>query len=167
VTEENTPSTANQGFDTDIELRRRNRATVEEYLRVTEGQPRLNRHRLFTEDARGGLWTTDTGEPAAVTGKENLGCMAAWSLDMFPDWRWTNIQIFETQDPNHFWVECDGEGQILFPDYAPGYYENHFIHSFRLDDGKITEVREFMNPCQQMRALGIEVPLVKRAGIPS
>ncbi|WP_331769086.1 phenazine biosynthesis protein (plasmid) [Embleya sp. NBC_00888] len=167
MTEENTPDSANQGFGSDTELRRRNRATVEEYLRVTEGTPRLDRHRLFSEDARGGLWTTDTGQPAAVTGKENLGRMAAWSLEMFPDWRWTNIQIFETQDPNHFWVECDGEGQILFPDYPPGYYENHFIHSFRLDNGKITEVREFMNPCQQMRALGIEVPLVKRAGIPS
>ncbi|MFI2651419.1 PhzA/PhzB family protein [Micromonospora fulviviridis] len=155
-----------RGFDADQALRQRNRAVVEEYLRVTEGPPRLQRHRLFAEDARGGLWTTDTGEPAAVQGREKLAEMAAWSLDCFPDWKWFNIQVFETQDPNHFWVECDGEGQILFPDYAPGFYRNHFIHSFKLADGQITEIREFMNPCEQMRALGIEVPVVKRGGIP-
>lgn len=156
-----------QGFDQLAELRRLNRATVEEYLRVTEGEARLQRHLLCTDDARGGLWTTDTGEPIAVSGQENIYRMAAWSLTCFPDWRWSNIEIFETQDPNWFWVECDGEGQIIFPDYEPGYYKNHFIHSFRLNNGKIKEIREFMNPCQQMRALGIEVPLVKRGGIPS
>lgn len=146
--------------------RRRNRETVATYLRMTEGEARLRRHELFTDDAIGGLWTTDTGEPAAVSGKEKLGEMAAWSLRCFPDWRWTNVHIYETQDPDHFWVECDGEGKILFPDYEPGHYVNHFIHSFHLRDGKITEIREFMNPCAQMRALGIDVPVVRRGGIP-
>jgi phenazine biosynthesis protein len=153
-------------FAAAADLRRRNRETVAKYLRMTEGEARLQRHELFTEDAIGGLWTTDTGEPAAVRGRDKLGEMAAWSLKCFPDWRWTNVQIFETQDPNHFWVECDGEGQILFPDYQPGHYVNHFIHSFQLDDGRITAIREFMNPCEQMRALGIEVPVVRRGGIP-
>ena len=158
-------STGNSFVD-DAELRRSNRAVVEEYLRVTEGPPRLERHRLYAEDAHGGLWTTDTGRPAAVCGREKLAEMAAWSLECFPDWKWSNIEVFETQDPNHFWVECDGEGQILFPDYPPGIYRNHFIHSFKLRDGKIIELREFMNPCEQMRALGIEVPLITRGGIP-
>jgi len=158
-------STGNSFVD-DAELRRSNRAVVEEYLRVTEGPPRLKRHRLYAEDAHGGLWTTDTGKPAAVRGREKLAEMAAWSLDCFPDWKWSNVQVFETQDPNHFWVECDGEGQILFPDYPPGIYRNHFIHSFKLRDGEIIELREFMNPCEQMRALGIEVPLITRGGIP-
>jgi len=154
------------GFDTNMDLRRRNRETVEEYLRATEGEARLERHNLCTEDARGGLWTNDTGAPIAVSGKNNLYRMAAWSLECFPDWRWHNVKIFETQDPNHFWVECDGEGKILFPDYAPGHYKNHFIHSFRLNNGKITEVREFMNPCEQMRALGIPIPQITRGGFP-
>ncbi|WP_305852033.1 PhzA/PhzB family protein [Saccharopolyspora sp. ASAGF58] len=156
-------------FGNEAELRRRNRATVEEYLRVTEGESRLQRHHLFTDDGteRGGLWTTDTGEPVFATGKDNLYSMAAWSLECFPDWKWINVEIYETQDPNRFWVECDGEGKILFPDYSPGHYKNHFIHSFLLENGKIKEIREFMNPCQQMRALGIEVPVIKRGGIPA
>lgn len=101
--------------DSDSELRRTNRATVERYLDMTEGPARLQRHHLFTEDARGGLWTTDTGQPAAVTGRENLYLMAAWSLECFPDWRWTNVEIYETQDPNRMWVECDEEDRSSSP----------------------------------------------------
>ncbi|MCR7692965.1 phenazine biosynthesis protein, partial [Pseudomonas aeruginosa] len=66
-----------------------------------------------------------------------------------------------------FWVECDGHGKILFPGYPEGYYENHFLHSFELDDGKIKRNREFMNVFQQLRALSIPVPQIKREGIPT
>ncbi len=27
------------------------------------------------------------------------------------------MRIFETEDPNHFWVECDGRGKALVPGY--------------------------------------------------
>ncbi len=148
------------------ELRRKNRATVEQYMH-TKGEARLRRHELFTEDGIGGLWTTDTGKPIAINGKDKLAEHAVWSLKCFPDWEWYNIKIFETDDPNHFWVECDGHGKILFPGYPEGFYENHFLHSFELDDGKIKRNREFMNGFQQLRALGIPVPQIKREGIPT
>ncbi len=64
---------------------------------------------------------------------DKLAEHAVWSLKCFPDWEWYNIKVFETDDPNHFWVECDGHGKILFPGYPEGYYENHFLHSFELD----------------------------------
>ncbi|MCH0840547.1 phenazine biosynthesis protein, partial [Pseudomonas aeruginosa] len=99
----------------------------------------------------GGLWTTDTGSPIVIRGKDKLAEHAVWSLKCFPDWEWYNIKVFETDDPNHFWVECDGHGKILFPGYPEGYYENHFLHSFELDDGKIKRNREFMNVFQQLR----------------
>ncbi len=100
----------------------------------------------------GGLWTTDTGSPIVIRGKDKLAEHAVWSLKCFPDWEWYNINIFGTDDPNHFWVECDGHGKILFPGYPEGYYENHFLHSFELEDGKIKRNREFMNVFQQLRA---------------
>ncbi|MFF7450304.1 MULTISPECIES: PhzA/PhzB family protein [unclassified Streptomyces] len=155
-----------QEFTDDAELRRINRATVEKYM-AARGQARLERHLLFTEDGRGGLWTTDTGEPISINGRDRLGEHAVWSLKTFPDWEWYNVEIFETQDPNRFWVECDGRGKILFADYPEGYYQNHFLHSFELENGKITLQREFMNPFEQLRALGIPVPEIKRAGIPT
>jgi ketosteroid isomerase-like protein len=156
----------NNGFTDEAELRRINRATVETYM-ASRGQARLERHQLFTEDGVGGLWTTDTGAPIAINGRDRLGEHAVWSLKTFPDWEWYNVRVFETQDPNFFWVECDGRGKIRFADYPEGYYENHFLHSFELENGKIKRQREFMNPFEQLRALGIPVPEIKRAGIPT
>ncbi len=151
---------------TEDELRRDNRAIVEDYM-SRRGERRLDRYTLFTVDGAGGLWTNDTGEPIVCRGHESLRAHGEWSLQCFPDWAWTNVEIFSTQDPNRFWVECDGEGKILFPGYAPGYYKNHFLHSFEFENGKIKLQREFMNPFEQLRALGIEVPAVRRDGIPT
>ncbi|TXL89593.1 phenazine biosynthesis protein [Streptomyces sp. NBC_01725] len=150
----------------DTQVREHNRAVVARYMN-TRGQDRLERHLLFTEDGTGGLWTTETGEPIVISGRDTLGEHAVWSLKCFPDWKWINVEIFDTQDPDRFWVECDGEGQILFPGYPDGHYRNHFLHSFLFENGKIKQQREFMNPCQQFRALGIEVPAVRREGIPT
>jgi phenazine biosynthesis protein len=150
----------------DQQVRARNRAIVDAYMNC-RGQDRLTRHLLFTADGCGGLWTTDGGEPIVIRGRDRLGEHAVWSLRCFPDWAWINVEIFDTQDPNRFWVECDGQGKIRFPGYAAGYYRNHFLHSFLFRDGKIELQREFMNPCQQFRALGIAVPEIRREGIPT
>ncbi|MFL4273089.1 phenazine biosynthesis protein PhzA, partial [Pseudomonas aeruginosa] len=53
------------------------------------------------------------------------------------------------------------------PGYPQGYCENHYIHSFELENGRIKRNREFMNPMQKLRALGIPVPQIKRDGIPT
>ncbi|MEU6408051.1 PhzA/PhzB family protein [Microbispora sp. NPDC046933] len=159
-------TTQPEGFDTDADLRRRNREVVADYM-SRKGENRLTRYLLFTQDGSAGLYTTDTGAPVVSQGHEKLKAHGEWSLRMFPDWEWTNVEIFDTQDPNRFWVECDGEGQILYPDYPPGHYRNHFIHSFLFENGKIKLQREFMNPFQQLRALGIEVPKINRGGIPT
>lgn len=153
-------------FDNDAELRSKNRAVVEDYL-SRYGENRLTRYLLFTADGSAGLYTADTTEPVVSKGHEKLKAHGEWSLRMFPDWVWYNIEIFETQDPNRFWAECDGRGKILYPAYPPGYYENHFLHSFLLDDGKIVQQREFMNPFNQLRALGIDIPKINRGGIPT
>ncbi|MDF3320020.1 PhzA/PhzB family protein [Rhodococcus sp. C3V] len=146
--------------------RSRNRSVVDRYMN-TRGTDRLKRHELFTQDGEGGLWTTETGEPIMIKGRDRLADHAVWSLERFPDWSWFNVEIFDTQDPDRFWVECDGAGIIRFAGYPEGRYENHFIHFFRFVDGKISQQREFMNPCQQFRALGIAVPNVIREGIPT
>jgi hypothetical protein len=150
----------------DDEVRQHNRAIVETYL-ATRGEDRLRRHLLFTEDGVGGLWTNDTGQPIVISGRDRLGEHGIWSLQCFPDWAWTNVEIFDTQDPNRFWAECDGEGKIVFPGYPVGHYRNHFLHAFLFENGKIKQQREFMNPIEQYRALGIAVPTIRRAGIPT
>ncbi|MBG6320441.1 phenazine biosynthesis protein PhzA, partial [Pseudomonas aeruginosa] len=47
-----------KGFTDNLELRRRNRATVEHYMRM-KGAERLQRHSLFVEDGCAGNWTTE------------------------------------------------------------------------------------------------------------
>ncbi|AYA39301.1 phenazine biosynthesis protein [Xenorhabdus nematophila] len=149
------------------QLREKNRKIVEKYLKFTKGEARLERHKLFAENAESGLWTTETGEPIIIRGIENLARHAHWSLQCFPDWEWYNINIFTTDNPDHIWVECDGHGIIRFSGYPERYYENHFIHSFELCDGFIIRNREFMNPVNQLKALDIIVPKINRQGIPT
>jgi phenazine biosynthesis protein len=141
-----------------------NRAIIEQYLN-TSGEDRLVLHQLFTEDGTGGVWTTGSGEPIIIRGRAHLAEHDAWALRCLPEWTWANAQIFETQDPDWFWVEVDGEGTMVFPGYPAGHYTNHFLISFQFRDGKIHRMREFMNPCQQFRALGIAVPQINRAGL--
>ena len=151
---------------TDSRVSVHNRAVVEQYM-ACAGPARLHRHELFAENGEGGLWTTDTGEPVVTRGRDRLGEHAIWSLKCFPDWKWYNVRIFETDDPNFFWVECDGEGTIRFEGYPDGHYSNHFLHSFEFEHGLITRQREFMNPVQQYKALGIPIAKILRAGIPT
>ncbi|MBK1802098.1 PhzA/PhzB family protein [Pseudomonas aeruginosa] len=60
------------------------------------------------------------------------------------------------------WTTESGEPLVF-----QGYCENHYIHSFELENGRIKRNREFMNPIQKLRALGIAVPQIKRDGIPT
>jgi hypothetical protein len=156
----------NNEFSDEAGIRRNNRAVIEDYM-SRKGETRKTRYLLFTQNGSAGLWTSDTGHPIESSGHQQLKAHGEWSLKMFPDWEWINVTIYDTQDPNHFWVECDGEGQILYPNYPPGQYKNHFIHSFKFENGLIKQNREFMNPFQQLRALGIEVPKINRGSIPS
>ena len=105
-------------FNTDIELRVKNLETVKKYMAMTGS--RLNRHKLFTDNCTSGLSYSETGGPMYVNGIENVAKMDEWNTRCFPDWSWENVNIYQTQDPNYFWVECEGSGEarfgnILFP----------------------------------------------------
>lgn len=147
------------------ELRAHNHETVADYL-SRRGNDRLTRHELFAADGVSGLWTADTPEPVRTVGRDQIAKHAKWSLSCFPDWEWYNIDIFDTQDPEQFWAECDGRGIIRFESYPEGHYQNHFLHSFKFRGTELVLQREFMNPFRQLEALGIPVPKVERKGIP-
>lgn len=148
------------------DLRDRNRRAVEQYM-VTGPEARLSRYSLYTEDGTASLFYTDIGRPILVRGRDNLKRHGELSLEVLPDWEWSGVHLYETQDPAVIWVECDGEGTIRFPGYPEGRYSNHFIHGFTLRDGRIASSREYTNPIEHMRALGIETPNIQRDWIPS
>ncbi|MFD7657532.1 PhzA/PhzB family protein [Actinosynnema sp. NPDC059797] len=151
---------------TEEDLRARNGAAVERYLRTGLAE-RLERHLLYTDDGSAALWFTDVGRPIVVQGREDLRRHGELSVRVLPDWSWSDVSVIETLDPNVIWVECRGAGAIRFPGYPEGRYENHFLLCFDLVDGLIARSREISNPVEQMRALGIEVPRIERGWIPA
>ncbi|RWI57097.1 MAG: phenazine biosynthesis protein [Mesorhizobium sp.] len=115
------------------DLRARNRSVVEDYMK-REGAERLTRYMLYTEDGTGGLHTGLDGEPQLATGRTALKEWCERVGKIFPDWKFTNIAIFDTQDPNQFRVECDGKENMKHPNIENGYYRNHFVHSFYIEN---------------------------------
>ncbi|CAN3981623.1 PhzA/PhzB family protein [Kitasatospora purpeofusca] len=158
--------TSPQIFTDHHDLRARNRRAVEQYLE-TGPEARLRRYTLYTEDGTAALFYTDIGRPIVVTGREKLKRHNELSLEVLPDWRWFDVHVYETQDPGQVMVECDGEGTIRFPGYPEGHYRNHFIHGFTLRDGLIAASREYTNPIEHMKSLGIETPHIRRDWIPT
>lgn len=160
------PDTAAPVFADHHDLRDRNRRAVEQYM-LTGAEARLRRYTLYTEDGSASLFYTDMGRPIVVRGREKLKRHGELSMQVLPDWQWSDVHIYQTQDPSVIWVECEGEGTILFPGYPQGRYRNHFIHGFTLSDGRIVASREYTNPIEHMRALSIETPHIERDWIPS
>ncbi|GAA2346971.1 phenazine biosynthesis protein [Streptomyces kunmingensis] len=158
--------TSPSAFTDHHDLRARNRRAVEQYL-ATSVEERLERYTLYTEDGTAALFYTDIGRPIVVAGREKLRHHGELALEVLPDWQWSDVHLYETQDPTVIWVECEGEGTIRFPGYPEGRYRNHFILGFTLSDGRIAASREYTNPIEHMKALGIGTPHIQRDWIPS
>lgn len=144
-----------------------NRRVVETYLRSGSGPDLLRRHELFREDGVSGLWTSDDGRPVFATGRSAIARYDEWSARHFPDWRWTNVRIWTTDDPDRLWAEADGEGTLRLPGHGLVDYRNHFLYSFEMRDGLIAREREFTNPIVEMRALGMDTPRIDLGDFPA
>ena len=82
------------------------------------------------------------------------------SAGTFPDWAFFDISIISTDEPHTVFVECGGRGMRYSPTRdEPHYYENHYLLSFILKDGKIKLLRKIFNPYQCMLpANEMEIP---------
>ena len=141
---------------TNEEIRRQNVETVRKYMSL-KGAERAERWRMFTEDATTGLQYTAAGTEMVVEGIENIRQGGQFNCKNFPDWGFTNIEIFYTDDPNKILVECDGEGTSMLLG-RPIHHKDHYIHKFVFRDGRICLYREFMNPCNELLEMGLELP---------
>lgn len=82
----------------------------------------------------------------------------ASNAESYPDWTWSNIEVYQSSDPNVFVVECDGSG-TLYEDGEPvRTHTDHYLHRFTLTDGKIAEYIEYNNPIQELLEMGVDVP---------
>ncbi len=142
---------------TNEEIRQQNVKVIRTYMSA-KGQDRLERWRLFADDATTGLQYTADGKPMIVSGIDNIRMGDQFSCRNFPEWAFSDdYTIYYTDDPNIFLVECDGEGISMLLGY-PIPHKDHYIHKFILRDGKICLYREFMNPCNELLEMGLELP---------
>lgn len=141
---------------TNEEIRAKNKAMVDEYMAL-KGEQRAERWKMFTDDATTGLQYSASGEPMIVEGIENIRKGDLFNCKNFPDWGFSNIEIFYSEDPNKFLVECDGEGTSMLLG-RPIQHKDHYIHKFTFRDGKICLYREFMNPCNELIEMGVKMP---------
>lgn len=152
-----------QGFslsEEDERARRQNLNTVEYYMTLSGPDRGKKRTPLFAENAVFELTFMPDCVPFRTTA-------VPWHTirdpENFPDWQLFNAEIYQTQNPKMFFVECDGRGHMTVdgePD-QDRIYENHYILSFEMEDGKIKCLRELMNPCCLMKARGIPIPEVR------
>ncbi|RPH53174.1 MAG: hypothetical protein EHM85_00120 [Desulfobacteraceae bacterium] len=74
------------------------------------------------------------------------------------DWKFFNEIIYCTDDPDYIIVENYGSGKQLAPtgEYVP--YSNHYLHTFRMQNGLIKEYREITNPLNLYKAFSLPMP---------
>ena len=82
----------------------------------------------------------------------------ASNAEMYPDWQWTNIKVYQSDDPNVFMVECDGTGTLVENGEAVRTHTDHYLHRFTMEDGLIKEYIEYNNPIQELLEMGVDVP---------
>ena len=92
------------------------------------------------------------GFPKSFDGAEGIyrqysGLIANFGQMVFPR------KIYATEDPDFFFVQFRGEIEIK----AGGKYENDYLGTFRLNNGKIIEYTEYFNQTAMAKAFNIQL----------
>ena len=92
------------------------------------------------------------GFPKSFDGAEGIyrqysGLIANFGQMVFPR------KIYATEDPDFFFVQFRGEIEIK----AGGKYENDYLGTFRLKNGKIIEYTEYFNQTAMAKAFNIQL----------
>jgi hypothetical protein len=145
----------------DNDLRLKNMQTIQKFLAL-KGDEYLTAYQFFQDQAWTGVHTTDTGVPEGVGGGiENIKEWFEYNVTYFPEWKNTEITIFQKDDPNKFIASCWGEGYIALPEYKKTYYKAIFFHDFEMRDGKIQVHWVHFNVSHLLRTMGENPPTVE------
>jgi len=136
------------------ELRMKNITALREYVDARYPVQRAARWDLFTD-----MGTTGAAGGPIVMGKDKVKACTDWNMIYFPDTVFNNNMIYQTQDPNLFMVESDGDCYISYPAYGrPKRYPNKFWHTFRMENGQIMDYYEFSNALLIRHTFQLAVP---------
>jgi len=107
---------------------------------------------IFAPDGRQLNPYAPEGFPKSFDGAEGIykqysGLAANFGQMTFPR------KIYATEDPDFFFVQFKGKIEIK----AGGKYENDYLGTFRLKDGKIIEYTEYFNQVVMAKAFNIKL----------
>lgn len=129
-----------------------NRKVVDNFFIALETQKFEILREVFAENGKQLNPYSPAGFPKSFDGAEGIykqysGLTANFGQMKFPR------QIFATEDPNFFFVKFKGEIEIK----AGGKYENDYLGTFKLENGKVVEYTEYFNQIVMAKAFGIEL----------
>lgn len=128
------PSISEQ-WSSDDAVRSNGHAIAAKYFQLPFGDEQTS---LFADDAVKEI----LGTGKQWTGRAALQSDADDSKDALPGWKWFNVQIWDTQDANFFWIEADGSGtRVPAPGADPMEYGGHFLFTIEIKGGKISHLR--------------------------
>lgn len=129
-----------------------NKQVVDSFFTALENQQFELLKEIFAADGRQLNPYAPEGFPKSFDGAEGIykqysGLTVNFGKMMFPR------KIYATEDPDFFFVQFRGEIEIK----AGGKYENDYLGTFRLKDGKITEYTEYFNQVVMAKAFNIQL----------
>lgn len=154
----------------DYDLRRKNIRTILEFMTDEDDaqtgaqrEKRLNRYRLYTKGGQGYRY----GAGYTYKGEKRLRERDATTVRRFPIWYTMDMKLFQTDDPNIYFVtgypvgeQYDDDGNFMhrFPKEDPCH--NLFI----MEDGLIKEYIEYMVPPLQLPHDVKDIEVLKATG---
>lgn len=128
----------------------RNRQVVENFYRALETQQFEKLREIFAPDGRQINAFVPEGFPKSFEGAAEITKQYSALPKLFGQIRFART-IHATDDPNYFFVEAKGDIDLK----AGGKYQNTYLGTFRLRDGRITEYTEYLNPLILAKAFNI------------
>lgn len=135
-----------------MQQQEKNKATVEKFFTALETQQFELLKEIFTKDGKQLNPYIPERFPKSFDGSEAIYKQYSSLPQQFGVMKFPR-QIYATDNPDFFFVKFKGHIEIK----AGGVYENDYIASFLLKDGKIIEYTEYFNPIVMARAFGIKL----------
>jgi len=129
-----------------------NRKVVDDFFSALETQQFDLLKTIFAENGRQLNPYAPDGFPKSFDGAEAIYSQYSGLTANFGQMRFPR-QIFATEDPNFFFVLFKGKIDIK----TGGAYENDYLGTFRLQNGRIIEYTEYFNQIVMAKAFGIKL----------
>lgn len=134
------------------ELMEQNRKVVDNFFIALETQKFEMLKEVFASNGRQLNPYSPEGFPKSFDGAEVIYKQYSGLTTNFGHMKFPR-QIFATEDPNFFFVKFKGEIEIK----AGGKYENDYLGTFKLENGKVIEYTEYFNPIEMAKAFKIDL----------